>query len=873
LPFEVRGDSPNASDRLIVNDDGLSDLVAHHEGPGGRSVSVSFCLFAPVDYSEIERVDITPLNAVTGGTGIDGLGRLIVFDYDDLESNDSLANATFLGPVPIFISHRNIDPGGIALPPPFPGVPGDADWYEFRPGKIGTFRFEVLFEEINTLANGRTGLPNGGDLAIQVYRENGSLIASSDTIDDDESLDISMAENNSYFLRVFGSTADVINIYDLNVVEVDVLGPQITSVVVSSAPGYDLFDPKPSVNGPTPLIDSITLNLRDLLDFDLFNRAPGDLYDALDLLAAGSPEHYEVRGDHVGLVSIQEVIVNNNPAVVGQIATATVDLVFAEPLPDDRFSLTVFDSLIDPPVNAADGGTNANEPQDNPTFPSGDGIAGGDFVARFTVDSRPEIGSAIPEGITIDINGNFVWDPATGEIGDDATNVDLTFTLPVANPDGSIGLGGYSVHDLLFAGKFSPLEPQIANNGFDQLAAYGNSQELGNIFRWLIDTNSDGVVNPADGDIISDQPLQADIIVAGAIPVAGNFDGNLINGDEIGLYFAGTWAFDTNKNYVIDAADNFANGDLLGHPIVGDFDGNGIDDLGVFNNDQFFFDLSFNPLVDANATIDNSFLWGFPGVLDRPVAADMDQDGIDDVGLWVPRDSAQNPAAAAEWFFLMSAGQDAIAGTVNTLDHPFEPVPFGNDLYAEFGNELALPTPIVGNFDPPVSSATAPDPQDAVPGDYDRSGTVDAGDFTIWKESYGQTGLGMAADGNGDGVVNAADMTIWRNNLGASSTSSLLVATGDSSDFVAQPANLVAVAPAAIPAIEAAFMVEERAEDADAHSLPASSVDAIFADADSDLLLLADRVRAVNEDESIDFELLEIAAEEVEVEEEAFAVL
>ena len=40
---------------------------------------------------------------------------------------------------------------------------------------------------------------------------------------------------------------------------------------------------------------------------------------------------------------------------------------------------------------------------------------------------------------------------------DDATNADLAFTLPVAEPDGSIGLGGFNVHDLLFAGKFAPL--------------------------------------------------------------------------------------------------------------------------------------------------------------------------------------------------------------------------------------------------------------------------------------------------------------------------------------------------------------------------------------------------------------------------------
>ena len=61
----------------------------------------------------------------------------------------------------------------------------------------------------------------------------------------------------------------------------------------------------------------------------------------------------------------------------------------AEPLPDDRFTLTVSDAVRDLEGNALDGETNAVQP----TFPSGDNVPGGDFVARFSVDSRPELGT------------------------------------------------------------------------------------------------------------------------------------------------------------------------------------------------------------------------------------------------------------------------------------------------------------------------------------------------------------------------------------------------------------------------------------------------------------------------------------------------
>ncbi len=56
-----------------------------------------------------------------------------------------------------------------------------------------------------------------------------------------------------------------------------------------------------------------------------------------------------------------------------------------------------------------------------------------------------------------------------------------------------------------------------------------------------------------------------------------------------------------------------------------------------------------------------------------------------------------------------------------------------------------------------------------LPGDYDLSGAVDQADYAVWKQSFGQTGQGLAADGNGDNVVDAADYSVWRDNLGSTS--------------------------------------------------------------------------------------------------------
>jgi hypothetical protein len=49
-----------------------------------------------------------------------------------------------------------------------------------------------------------------------------------------------------------------------------------------------------------------------------------------------------------------------------------------------------------------------------------------------------------------------------------------------------------------------------------------------------------------------------------------------------------------------------------------------------------------------------------------------------------------------------------------------------------------------------------------LPGDYNGDGTVNAADYTLWRNSFGQAGSGLAADGDGNGKIDNGDFDVWR---------------------------------------------------------------------------------------------------------------
>ncbi|MBL9122240.1 MAG: DUF4214 domain-containing protein [Planctomycetaceae bacterium] len=452
---------------------------------------------------------------------------------------------------------------------------------------------------------------------------------------------------------------------------IDTQGPRIEGVSVTGFEDFDLFATKPETQGPTPLVDSLSIFVSDLPE----RIVPGDFnYAAVIEALAETAGNYRLVGDHTGVIPITEVQVLFNPTANGNPAAARIILSFAQPLPDDRYTLIVSDNITDPAGNRLDGENNADQPNGEPNFPTGDGVAGGSFTTRFTVDSRPEIGIWSSSSVQVDINGNFTWDPTNA----DQTNRDLTFVMG-------------NTSDYIFAGNFTDLNGDVA--GFDKLGVYGR---INGQWQWRVDTDNDGVL-----DLFINDPANIN-----GFPIAGNFDGNLDNGDEVGVFDGVNFWLDTNHDYNVDTKIVSS---LRGHPLAGDFDGDGIDDLATYRNDtgDFQFNLS-GSAGGLNGAVNATIHFDFPGVMQRPVAADMDGDGIDDIGLRVAGDNFAGSQGVAEWYFLISnrprrRGEEVVPntpGTVEALNHPFSPTPLGNDLFARFGDELGIP--VAGNFDPPL---------------------------------------------------------------------------------------------------------------------------------------------------------------------------
>ena len=117
--------------------------------------------------------------------------------------------------------------------------------------------------------------------------------------------------------------------------------------------------------------------------------------------------------------------------------------------------------------------------------------------------------------------------------------------------------------------------------------------------------------------------------IVGDEPVVGDWDGD--GNDEVGVHRGDAWYLDTDGSQGWNAAgDQYFHFGIIGdEPLVGDWNGDGIDEVGVHRGDAWYLDADGSH--GWNAAGDQYFRFGIPG--DEPLVGDWNADGIDEIGV------------------------------------------------------------------------------------------------------------------------------------------------------------------------------------------------------------------------------------------------
>jgi hypothetical protein len=112
-------------------------------------------------------------------------------------------------------------------------------------------------------------------------------------------------------------------------------------------------------------------------------------------------------------------------------------------------------------------------------------------------------------------------------------------------------------------------------------------------------------------------------------PIAGDFNGDGVA--NIGVFRDGRWYIDADGNGKWSEGDIFAEyGQPGDRPVVGDWTGDGKAKLGVYRNGTWYLDTNNNRVLDPGDKV----IRDFGGPNDTPVAGDWNGDGIDKPGLY-----------------------------------------------------------------------------------------------------------------------------------------------------------------------------------------------------------------------------------------------
>ncbi|QDT68619.1 hypothetical protein MalM25_15420 [Planctomycetes bacterium MalM25] len=171
---------------------------------------------------------------------------------------------------------------------------------------------------------------------------------------------------------------------------------------------------------------------------------------------------------------------------------------------------------------------------------------------------------------------------------------------------------------------------------------------------------------------------------------------------------------------------------------------------------------TFNPLLGLESDVNGDVLVipldenGIPEItIDDQGDADPNNDQITN---WESIDLQGGNAGSRSNVKIDAAGNLYATTNSNEVFQIFSP---GGSNKATYSNDAAL-----------TAGAFTVEELILIDGDYNGDGLVDAADYTIYRDTLGDTvSVGSGADGNGNGVIDAGDYTVWQTNYGATASS------------------------------------------------------------------------------------------------------
>ncbi len=240
----------------------------------------------------------------------------------------------------------------------------------------------------------------------------------------------------------------------------------------------------------------------------------------------------------------------------------------------------------------------------------------------FNGDGVSEVGMYHEGQWFVDLNGNGLWDE-----GDLWARLGGEFDLPVVGDWDGDGKDDIGIYGPEWTGDERAIK------------AEPGLPDPQNVYKLAPKNLPPEAAEATDGHRLLKRTVEGDLRVdvidhvfrfgiAKDLPVSGDWNGDGI--DAIGVFRNGTWYLDTDGDGRFterDAVERYGTeGDV---PVVGDFNRDGIDELGVYRNGTWYLDANGNREMDAH---DKVFQMGDPS--DRPVTGDWDGDGQDDPSLY-----------------------------------------------------------------------------------------------------------------------------------------------------------------------------------------------------------------------------------------------